>query len=277
MPGRLIEYIVNFPRVVGGIDEESTRRAVELYRHIVKREITPADVLTAEVAKAVENAYRDVNIAFANEVALICGSLGVNVYQVRELINARPDRDMHLPGAGVGGHCLPKDTWLLHYGARTYGNPNVSTELVSLARRINDAMPLHTAQLVEEALEEKGATLDGARVAVMGYAYLENSDDTRNTPALPLVRALEAKGASVVVHDPFVRQVDDGVNLTHDLEQALRRADCAVIVTRHQEYYDLDPARAKVLMRTPVLVDGRNVFASGDWRQAGFVYRGVGK
>jgi UDP-N-acetyl-D-mannosaminuronic acid dehydrogenase len=263
--------------VVGGIDEESTRRAVELYRHIVKREITPTDLLTAEVAKTVENAYRDVNIAFANEVALICKSLGVNVYRVRELVNARPDRDMHLPGAGVGGHCLPKDTWLLQYGARTYGNSGVSTELVSLARRINDAMPLHTAQLVEEALGERGVTLDGARVVVMGYAYLENSDDTRNTPALPLVRALEAKGALVVVHDPFVRQADDGVNLTHDLEQALRGTDCAVIVTRHQEYYDLDPARAKVLMRTPVLVDGRNVCVSEDWRRAGFVYRDVGK
>jgi len=103
MPGKLLEYITDFPRVVGGIDVESTRRAVDLYRHIVKAELTPADVLTAEVAKVVENAYRDVNIAFANEVALACERMGVNVFEVRKLINARPDRHMHVPGAGVGG------------------------------------------------------------------------------------------------------------------------------------------------------------------------------
>jgi len=125
MPGKLLEYITDMPRVVGGVDEESTRRAVELYRHIVKREITPANVLTAEMAKVVENAYRDVNIAFANEVALACERMGVDVYQVRRLINVRPDRHMHLPGAGVGGHCLPKDPWLLKYGVEKYGSRQV--------------------------------------------------------------------------------------------------------------------------------------------------------
>ena len=121
MPGKLLEYITDFPRVVGGIDEESTGRAVALYRNIVKQQIAPADVLTAEMAKVVENAYRDVNIAFANEVALACERMGVNVFEVRKLINARPDRHMHVPGAGVGGHCLPKDSWLLKYGLETCG------------------------------------------------------------------------------------------------------------------------------------------------------------
>jgi UDP-N-acetyl-D-mannosaminuronic acid dehydrogenase len=128
MPGKVLEYITDFPRVVGGIDEESTRRAVELYRHIVRAEVTATDVLTAEMAKVVENAYRDVNIAFVNEVALACERMGVDVYEVRELINARPDRHMRLPGAGVGGHCLPKDSWLLKYGVETYGRKQVDKE-----------------------------------------------------------------------------------------------------------------------------------------------------
>ncbi len=128
MPGKLLEYITDFPRVVGGIDEESARRAVELYRHIVKGEIAPTDVLTAEMAKVVENAYRDVNIAFANEVALACERMGVNVFEVRELINARPDRRMHVPGARVGGHCLPKDSWLLQYGVDKYARKQVDKE-----------------------------------------------------------------------------------------------------------------------------------------------------
>ena len=183
---------------MGGIDEESTRRAVALYRHIVQNEITPTDCLTAEAAKTVENTYRDVNIAFANEMALLCESLGVDVFEVRRLVNARPDRHMHLPGAGVGGHCLPKDPWLLNHGVSCYGAKGVQSELLAVARRINDGMPLHTADLVRDALAEAGRPLAGAKVAVLGLSYLENSDDTRNTPALPLVRTLRARGARVI-------------------------------------------------------------------------------
>jgi UDP-N-acetyl-D-mannosaminuronic acid dehydrogenase len=302
MPGKLLEYIVDFPRVVGGIDEKSTRRAVELYRHIVRREIMPTDVLTAEMAKVVENAYRDVNIAFANEVALACERMGVNVFEVRELINARPDRHIHIPGAGVGGHCLPKDSWLLKYGVETYGNPRNTQyapreasqqvsrsagglELVQLARRINDRMPAHMAALIEVALAEAGRQLAGAKVVLLGAAYLENADDTRNTPAAPLARLLLARGAEVVTHDPYVRGPDwrrvlgGGVDvpLTDDLWQALGGSDCAALVTRHREYQALDLERTKDVMRTPVLVDGRNVFDPLGCAAAGFVVRVVGK
>jgi UDP-N-acetyl-D-mannosaminuronic acid dehydrogenase len=276
MPGKLLEYITDFPRVVGGIDPKSTGLAVDFYRHIVKREITGTDVLTAELAKTIENAYRDVNVAFANEMALICESMGVDVYELRELINARHDRHMHLAGAGVGGHCLPKDSWLLRFGVQQYGSRTAGTEMIALARRINDGMPWHMARLAEEALAEKEKSLHEARVAVLGIAYLENCDDTRNTPAQGLIDALKAKGASVIVHDPHVREYD-GIELTANLEAALRGSDCLVIVTKHREYYDLDLERAAELMRTPVMVDGRNVFDAGVCRQAGFVYRGVGK
>ena len=300
MPGRLLEYLRDFPRVVGGIDEESTRRAVELYRHIVRAPITPTDALTAEMAKVVENAYRDVNIAFANEVALACERMGVDVYEVRRLINARPDRHMHLPGAGVGGHCLPKDPWLLKYGVEKYGRAGDGTsedwelEIIPLARQVNDRMPAHMAALVEDGLAEAGVALAGAKVALLGVAYLENSDDTRNTPAAPLGALLRARGARVVAHDPYVRERDwvesggDGVPLTRDLTEALQGADCAVVVTRHREYVDLanqtkgkwsDNPQSEIwrLVRTPVIVDGRNVFDAGACRVAGIIYRGVGK
>ncbi|HEC35040.1 MAG TPA: nucleotide sugar dehydrogenase [Anaerolineae bacterium] len=289
MPGKLLDFLVNMPRVVGGIDEESTRRAVELYRHIVKKEIMPTDVLTAEMAKVVENAYRDVNIAFANGVALACERMGVDVYEVRRLINARHDRHMLLPGAGVGGHCLPKDPWLLKYGVDTYGRELGGTEgtqgleLIELARRINDGMPLHMVELIEEALGEAGVELAGAKVAVLGVAYLENSDDTRNTPAAPLAALLRARGAKVVAHDPYVQEKDwvesggDGVPLTRDLTEALKSADCAALVTRHRPYLDLDLEQVGSLMRTLVLVDGRNAFDGEVCGQNGIVYRGVGK
>jgi UDP-N-acetyl-D-mannosaminuronic acid dehydrogenase len=293
MPGKLLKYITDFPRVVGGIDAESARRAVDLYRHIVKAELSPTDVLTAEVAKVVENAYRDVNIAFANEVALACERMGVNVFEVRELINARPDRHMHMPGAGVGGHCLPKDSWLLKYGLEKYGREQVGREtdnrhspfamrLIPLAREINDGMPEHMLALIEQELQKRGTALDGAKVAVLGVSYLENADDTRNTPAAALARLLLARGAQVVAHDPYVRLPDwqrvlgDGhdVPLTADLEGALAGVDCAAIVTKHREYFELTPERMRSVMRTPVVVDGRNVLDFGD---SGIVVRAVGK
>ncbi|MEW5768106.1 MAG: nucleotide sugar dehydrogenase [bacterium] len=280
MPGKLLEFLINFPRVVGGIDEKSTEMAAELYRHIVKAGVTTTDCLTAEVAKTVENAYRDVNIAFANEMALVCESMGVNVYQVRELLNARHDRHMHIPGAGVGGHCLPKDTWLLRFGLKEYGIKDVDTDIIALARQINDFMPLHMASLIENAfVVEEAKSLSEARVAVLGIAYLEDSDDTRNTPTLPLIRELEKKGAQVIAHDPYVREADfeEGIEMTRDLDEALKGADCAAIVTKHSDYFKLDLRRAKELMRTPIIVDGRNVFDRKTCVEAGFAYRGIGK
>jgi UDP-N-acetyl-D-mannosaminuronic acid dehydrogenase len=276
MPGKLLEYITDFPRVVGGIDEESTRKAVELYRTIVRKEITPSSVLTAELAKTMENAYRDVNIAFANEMARICETMGVDVFEIRKLMNARHDRHMHLPGAGVGGHCLPKDPWLLKFGVDTYGRYSVPMRIIAQAREINDEMPLHLAELTVQALAGQGVRLDGAKIAVLGVAYLEDSDDTRNTPAIPLIEALQETCASVVAHDPYVRELD-GYELTRNLAMALADADAAVIVTKHRQYLELEPTWLKERMRTPVLVDGRNVFNAEAAQMAGFAYSAVGK
>lgn len=297
MPGKLLAYITDFPRVVGGVDEESARRAVALYRNIVKAELTPTDVLTAEMAKVVENAYRDVNIAFANEVALACERMGVNVFEVRQLINARPDRQMHIPGAGVGGHCLPKDSWLLKHGLETYGNWEIGKlgnweglRLIPLAREINDSMPGHMLALIKEGLAEAERDLVGAKVVLLGASYLEDADDTRNTPSADLARLLVKAGATVVVHDPHVRSADwqrvyNGhgpgqaaeVPLTADLWWALEGADCAALVTRHREYARLDLSQVGKVMRRPVLVDGRNVWDPAACREAGLYYQGVGK
>jgi UDP-N-acetyl-D-mannosaminuronic acid dehydrogenase len=278
MPGKLLEFIVNMPRVVGGITPKATDRAVELYSKIVKEKIYTSDTLSAELSKTIENAYRDVNIAFANEMALVCESLGVDIYVIIEMINAREDRMLHIPGAGVGGHCLPKDPWLLRYGLYEYGTWKIEPEFISLARRINNHMPVHMSELVENVLSARGVTIQGAKVTVLGAAYLENSDDTRNTPAATLVAALQAKGAHVVVHDPYVRDWEFGPQeLLRDIEEAARDSDCLALVTKHKDYYSLDLAKLKGLMRTPAIVDGRNVFNQEDIESQGFEYRCVGK
>lgn len=285
MVGRLLHNLTHMPRIVGGITPECARRAADLYRKIVKAEVYETDCLTAETTKVVENAYRDVNIAFANEVALICESLGTDVHEVRKYVNSLPNdprdpdknphRMMMTPGAGVGGHCLPKDSWLLKYGLDQHGRTHIDPQIIVQSRVVNDHMPTHMANLIERSLQDNNVKLGDARIAILGYAFLENSDDTRNTPAYPLYKDLEQRCREVVVHDPHVRR-EEGINLTTNLAEALEGKDCVAVVTKHREYYDIDLRWLKDKMRTPIIVDGRNVFDPREARKAGFTFRGVG-
>ncbi len=276
MPGRLLDYIMNLPRIVGGVDEKSRDKAVQLYKKIVKAKILSTDILTAETSKTIENAYRDVNIAFANEMAMACESLGIDVYEVRGLINSRAERHMHVPGIGVGGHCLPKDTWLLDYGVRQYGTVPINPEFVRLARKINDFMPTHATEMIKEALASRKISLRDAKIAILGVAYLEDSDDVRNTPAYDLIREIEAYGAEVVAHDPYVNTFPEA-ELSRDLDHVIKGADCMVIATKHKPYFKIDLKRVKSLMRTPIIVDGRNLLDRAKAEKAGFLYKGIGK
>ncbi|NWF95442.1 MAG: nucleotide sugar dehydrogenase [Candidatus Thorarchaeota archaeon] len=278
MPGKLIHNIVNLPRVVGGVDPQSTERAADLYSRIVKAPIRKTTALTAEISKTIENAFRDVNIAFANEMAMVCESMGVDVYEVISLVNELPSRMMHIPGAGVGGHCLPKDPWLLRHGLYQYGDWKIEPEFISLARRINDHMPLHMAYLIENALAARGREMRNSIVTVLGVAYLENSDDTRNTPAGPLVLALQSRGVKIRLHDPYVTEWELApTEIMKDLTEAARGSDCLVLVTKHQEYVKLNLEEVRLVMRTPIIVDGRNVFTTEAVMKHGFEYRCVGK
>ena len=276
MPGRLLDYIMNLPRIVGGVDEKSRDKAVQLYKKIVKAKILSTDILTAETSKTIENAYRDVNIAFANEMAMACESLGIDVYEVRGLINSRAERHMHVPGIGVGGHCLPKDTWLLDYGVRQYGTVPINPEFVRLARKINDFMPIHATEMIKEALASRKISLRDAKIAILGVAYLEDSDDVRNTPAYDLIREIEAYGAEVVAHDPYVNTFPEA-ELSRDLDHVIKGADCMVIATKHKPYFKLNLKKVKSLMRTPIIVDGRNLLDRAKAEKAGFLYKGIGK
>lgn len=278
MPGKLIKNIVTLPRIVGGITPKGAERAVELFSKIVKANVHTTDILTAELSKTIENSYRDVNIAFVNEMALVCESLGVNIYEVIELVNELDSRNLHLPGAGVGGHCLPKDTWLLAYGLNKYGAHKMEPRFIALAREINNHMPVHMALLVEDALSSKGLAIHDANITVLGAAYLENSDDTRNTPAATLVSALESKGATVIIHDPHVREWEFGSHqMESDLTEAIKGADCLALVTKHREYTQLNLESIRDLMRTPIFIDGRNVYKEDDLTSKGFEYRAIGK
>ncbi len=264
MPGKLLANLRGVSRVCGGETPETAEAMIALYRHIVQADLDPADCVTAELVKTAENAYRDVNIAFANEVALVCEAVGGDVWKVRELVNKSPGRNMLLPGAGVGGHCIPKDPWLLVYQAQQTGVP---IRLIPAARAVNDGIPLHIVALLEDALHEADKPLTGARVLVLGYAYLENSDDTRNSPSEMLVTQLRERGAEVVIHDPYVPGYQG------DVLALAQGCDAVVAMVAHSEYKTLDLAALKTALRAPILVDGRRVFP----QTVGWIYRGVGE
>jgi len=270
MPGRLLSNLRNYERILGGLDETSIKMGLELYTTIVKSKIHTADLLSAEIAKTIENAYRDVQIAFANEVALACEELGADAFTVRELVNTCPFREMHIPGSGVGGHCLPKDSWLFASSlSRT------KLEIIPAARQINESMPEHMIELVLFALGRAGRSLHNSRVVVLGLAFLRDSDDTRHSPALPIIDYLVGK-ADVIVHDPFVTE-EYKVRLVDDLEEAICGADCLILVTDHSCYKNLDLDLLKEKMRTPIIVDGRNMVRSSDCDERGMIYVGLGK
>ncbi len=270
MPGRLLHNITTYDRVLGGFDKESLERAAAIYSKLTKGKLHRTDLTTAEVVKTAENAYRDVQIAFANEVALISEKLGVDAYEVRRLVNTCPFRDMHIPGAGVGGHCLPKDPWLLVHGGEEAG-----PKLIPMARAVNESMPFHVLDLAQAVLEESGKALEDAVVAVMGASFLQDSGDTRNSPSVPVIVSLGC-AKELRVHDPHVTEVA-GVRTTTDMKAALKGTDLAIFMVAHKQYAALSPTLLKKLMRTPAVVDGRNLFSAEKMRKAGIVYRGVGK
>ena len=270
MPGRLLYNLRNYDRVVGGFDRQSIQRASAIYSKVMKGKLHPTDLTTAEIVKTAENAYRDVQIAFANEVALISEKLGADAFEVRDLVNTCPFRDMHVPGAGVGGHCLPKDPWLLVYGGRD-SNP----KLIPTARAVNDSMPFHMLDLASEALAEAGKKLEDSVVAVMGASFLQDTGDPRNSPSIPIIESLRsAKGLRV--HDPYLDEIA-GIKTIADPRKALEGADLAMFMVAHTEYQKLTPGVLKKLMRTPVVADGRNLFDADKMTRAGIVYVGVGK
>ena len=274
MPGKLLANLHGVSRVCGGSTPDVARLMLSLYGHIVQADLDPTDILTAELVKTTENTYRDVQIAFANEVALICEAAGADVWEVRDLVNKSPYRQMHLPGAGVGGHCIPKDPWLLAHALELSIQPasRDTLRLIPAARAINDGMPLHVANLTTTALKEAGVAIEQARVVVLGYAYLENSDDTRNSPGIALVEHLRHVGVDEVrIHDPWVGEYQGNIY------ERVRGCDVAIVMVAHSAYRSLDLAQLRQQLRTPLLVDGRGIFDPQQVYNTGLRYCGVGR
>jgi len=279
LPGRILEELIRNDRVIGGVDRASAEMAKALYASFVEGEIFLTDATTAEMVKLMENTYRDVNIALANEFALVAEQLGINVWEAIELANRHPRVNILKPGPGVGGHCIAVDPWFIVQAA-----PEV-TPLIQTARRVNDSMPAHVVELVKRALaehktEDRGQETEDKlpspassplshRIAVLGLAYKANVDDVRESPALRVVESLAALGYELRLCDPHVNAAFPWPLLP--LLEAVKGADCLVLLTDHAEFAALKPQVVGPLMRYRRLVDTRGAASKPqEWAAEGF-------
>ena len=267
------------PKMIGGVDERSARAAGALFS-VFKTPVHFFDgPKITETAKLFCNIYRDVNIALANELAQACEAIGVDVMKAIEASRTDPKTNVLTPGPGVGGYCLTKDAFYLTEPASKLG---FTSELISLARDVNDSMPAHVHRLTTEAFEEAGLKTRGARMAVLGVAFKGNTGDTRESPSFSVIDELRADGAEIVVHDPLVsgddrRLLDLGVAREKTLSGVMKRAVAALILTDHIEYRGLTGSGLKKLdPDLRIVVDARHILDPAEARAAGLVYRGVG-
>ncbi|MBK5295894.1 MAG: nucleotide sugar dehydrogenase [Vicinamibacteria bacterium] len=253
-PGNPQWHTGNTPKVVGGIDAASTEAACALYGTIVSTTVPVSSTGVAEMVKLLENTFRAVNIGMANELALMCRHMGIDVWEVIDAARTKPFGFMAFyPGPGLGGHCIPIDPFYLSWKARQSG---FESRFIELAGHINGAMPRHVIDRVSDALNTAAKPIKGSRVHLLGMAYKANVGDYRESPAIDIARLLEQRGAIVSYSDPHVPAVDEHgfAMLETPLDVALTSGiDCAVIVTDHRDFDYQD-----LVKRAPLVVDTRN-------------------
>jgi len=264
LPGRILKELIENDRIIGGYTPACAEEAALLYGIFVEGAIHQSDCTTAEFVKVIENTFRDVNIALANEAAILCEKLGINFWEASALANRHPRVNIHRAGPGVGGHCISVDPWFLAEALPE------DARMIKLARTRNDEMPAHVVRETL-ALVEKIAN---PKVAVLGFAFKGNVDDCRETPALPIVQALREAAVEVAVHDPFVKR--GGIELS-SFDDCVRGADCILLLTDHDEYRTLEPVELRGVMRGAIVYDTRNILNHAAWRNAGFTVRLLGQ
>lgn len=255
--GRALEDIRGaYPKVVGGVDEESTRVAELVYSEINANEVIPvSDAATAEAVKVFEGVYRDVNIGLANELALMTDELGIDVTEAIEVANTQPFCHIHDPGAGVGGHCIP------YYPHFLMGSFETETPVMRTARETNDEMPRYTAEHALDGLRAEDIALENARVLVLGLTYRPGVDEIRATPALPIIEELTDAGANVTAVDPVNTHREPfeeaGASLVSMDEIEAAAYDAVVLVTPQESFEELDIPALGASEHRLVLIDGR--------------------
>jgi UDP-N-acetyl-D-mannosaminuronic acid dehydrogenase len=267
LPSQILRELIDNARVIGGVNRESAEAGKDLYQIFVRGDILLTDATTAEMVKLMENTYRDINIAAANEFSQLAERFGVDVWEAIELANLHPRVNVLRPGPGVGGHCISVDPWFLVQAA-----PDI-TDLIRAAREVNDDQPAFTAKTIEAEI----GGLDGRRIAALGLSYKADVDDLRESPAIEVAAYLASRGAKVTTYEPFALE-GTALNCSPSasLEGALQDAEAVVLLVDHRQFKELVPGEVAQMMPGRLAFDTRGTWVREAWEGAGFKFKSLG-
>jgi nucleotide sugar dehydrogenase len=269
-PGNEKWNVTNLPRVVGSFTKAGLKRAKSFYESIIDGEICAMNsIREAEATKIIENSFRDINIAFVNELAKSFDKMGIDLVSVIKGASSKFSFMPHWPSCGVGGHCIPVDPYYLIERAKLSGFDH---EFLKIARKINNSMPEYTVELLQDSLNKVKLPLNGTTVGVLGLSYKANVDDLRETPAFKIIDKIEEYGGKVLKFDPYFPEDSDAKTS----ETILKKSDAIVIVTNHREFVELDPQDFKK-HGVKVIVDGKNCLDKDSIEKLKIVYKGIGR
>lgn len=270
-PGDPKWNVTNIPRVVGSFTKPGLTKAVEFYENIIDAQIMPMETIReAEAVKIMENSFRDINIAFVNELAKSFDRLGINIVNVIKGASTKPYAFMaHWPSCGVGGHCIPVDPYYLIERAKASGFDH---EFLKIARKINNSMPEYTVELMQDALNDIKLPLNGTTVGILGISYKANVADLRESPSLQIVKHLKKHGADVISFDPHTPKH----STEESLEALLEKATALIVVTDHNEFKTIDLELFKK-HSIKIIIDGKNCLDKREVEKSGIIYKGIGR
>ena len=263
LPGQILKELVENARIIGGVDHRSSEAGRELYKTFVKGEIFLTDATTAEMVKLMENTYRDINIAAANEFARLADRFQVDIWEAISLANRHPRVKVLSPGPGVGGHCISVDPWFFVEAA-----PDTA-QLIRTAREVNDSQPVYIVDFIKRKIGD----LTNKRITALGLAYKADVDDLRESPAIEVALLLKRAGALVTVYEPYKTSYSiDGITSSTNLNESIEQANVLVLLVSHQQFKSLIPTEVANITHARVVVDTVHGWDRSEWEEAGFEF-----
>ena len=275
-PGEIMHDFTKLPRLVGAIDEETKEKIIKLYQHVFPVELIPMpNCKTANAVKLTTNVFRDLNIAFVNQLALLFDKLGIDTLEVLEAAKRKYNFQVHYPGPGVGGPCLPVNSYQMLNSAKQFDSEMLS--LVKIGREINENMPNYVIELIISGLKEVNKEISNSTILLLGISYKPEVKDIQITPAENIIQKLKELGAKIKIYDPFFKSTNVfEIETENNIEQALLDVDSVVLLTAHKEFNNLTPSFIASKIEMPVVVDTKRIFNLDDAKKSKLIFRSLG-
>ena len=276
-PGEILKDFETLPRLVGGINQKSSKLISSIYSRVFAVDLIPMpNCKTANAVKLTTNVFRDINIAFVNELAIIFEKLGIDIFTVLDAAKRKYNFQVHYPGSGVGGPCLPVNSYQIINSARS--NSLDLPKLISISREINEQMPFHAIDLLQDALNSIGKKLENSTIGILGISYKPNVKDIQLTPAEQIISKLQSFGCNVKIFDPYFTSKESfSIKTEKNYQNAIENTDAVMLLTAHKEFFSINIDIFNKLMKNPVVIDTRGVFDITELNKFKITFRGIGR